>query len=233
MGSLELRQAKGEVELVHRERGGLDAKAVFPKRLALVGPSGTAEAWVTFDRDELYRPESIVFMLDASGSMRGKRLAEAKKAILEATAELHSQSEVAVFVLYDCGWIVHEVRFGDGRERLVEVVDGVEAFGGTPLGEAISQSFEYLHSAAKHPPDHRRLVVLSDGQSGCGVDPIGVVEGWDDDLRAAQGFNIVGIALGAADEAALKRLAEAAGGKIDAGEETDVVERTQRTIRGR
>ena len=210
---------------------GIDLESVPP--LPIVDVNGVTRAVLVVDPDTVLTPQSIVFVLDASGSMAGERLAAAKEALRVSTLRLHSQTEVALVVFYACGNIRREVSFGASIKELNLAVSKVEASGSTPLGDALEESYDYLHTNAANPPDSRRIVVLSDGQETCGKHAADVIGGWDADLRAQQGFDIIGIDLGDDDNRALAELARLAGGTIETSDAEHVVEQTERTIRKR
>jgi len=166
-------------------------------------------------------PESVVFVLDASGSMAGKRLKAAKEALDAAAKSFPEGSEVSLIVLYDCGEVRREVDFGDGSRLLEIAVAGIQAKGGTPLGDALDGAFRYLHASAKHASERRRLIVLSDGLSTCGQNPSDVVGEWPASLRTAQTFVVVGLDLPEDESSRLLGLARQAQGRyIRAGKET-------------
>lgn len=210
----------------------LDPKSVIPP-LPISIRDGDVAAVVAFDPDELFDPESVTFVLDASGSMRGDRIQAAREALIESTRHVHTQTEFALVVLYDCQDIKLESRFGTSRRELERTVERIEPRGGTPLGGALDLAFEYLHKHSKHPAESRRIVVLSDGLETCGTSPGAVVAAWDSGLRESQGFDIIGIGLSPSEQAALEQLAKAAGGRMESGEADDLTERTTRTIRRR
>jgi hypothetical protein len=167
-------------------------------------------------------PESVVFVLDASGSMAGERLAHAKKALVKAATGLPRGSDVALVVLYTCGQVRRELDFGPGSHRKLEdAVNAIQASGGTPLGDAMAEGFTYLHAHSRHAPDHRRIVVLTDGQSTCGQDPLTVVGGWNGP-GTRQGFIVVGVDLNQSDAGALRALAAAGKGKFQSVAGTDL-----------
>lgn len=166
--------------------------------------------------------ESVVFVLDASGSMRGSKLQAAKKALLAAYSGLANESEAALFVLYNCGDVVQESTFGSPTDSFRAAVDRVEARGGTPLGDAMDLAFRYLHDKAKYPEDRRRMILLSDGMATCGRSPGEVCRAWPAGLRSSQKLVIVGLELGAQDERVLQELATDAGGAYMAADQQAV-----------
>lgn len=170
---------------------------------------------------KIREPESVVFVLDASGSMSGTKLESAKAALAGAARALPQSSEVALVVLYDCDRVTRDCDFTKNISHLIEKADAVMASGGTPLGDAMDAAFRYLHAKATNPNDRRRIVVLSDGLASCGTDPGGVAAGWNTGNGGGQHVAIIGLELGDFESASLRELARKADGKyIDATSKT-------------
>lgn len=171
-------------------------------------------------RKVIREPESVVFVLDASGSMQGTKIESAKKALASAASKLPGKSESALVVLYDCSLVERLCDFTRDSSELIDKSKDIQATGGTPLGDAMSDAFDYLKSRAFYPANRRRIIVLSDGVSTCGVDPFTVADGWQKN-KVPPGFAIVGLELDENSSQTLKELAMRAQGEyIEATEET-------------
>lgn len=186
----------------------IDADAIGPVRLI----DGTSRRRVTLRIDKGPPPESIVFVLDASGSMKGDNITRAKAALLAALAELQEGAEFAVWVFFDCTDITLLYPFGNSRSEVETLLQGVGGRRATPLGDAMAMAFDYLHKNAVYPPEQRRLVVLSDGRATCGRMPLDVVNGWSDELKASQQMVVVGFEVKGTQSLELEAIAKAAGG---------------------
>lgn len=166
-------------------------------------------------------PESVVFVLDASGSMIGTKLDSAKAALASAARALPPSSEAALVVLYDCDRVTRDCDFTKNIPHLIDRSNAVVASGGTPLGDAMDAAFRYLHAKATNPNDRRRIVVLSDGLASCGADPGTVAAGWNAGNGGGQRVAIIGLELSETESSALRELAQKAHGKyIDATSKT-------------
>jgi len=156
--------------------------------------------------------QSVMFVLDASGSMSGDRIAQAKEALRTTVLALPRESEAAVVVLSGCGQIQALAPFTDDFERLLTKVAPVRPGGGTPLGEAIDVGFRRLHKNAQYQISQRQLVVLSDGRPTCGRSPDEVIANWPNAQRTGQHLTVIGLEVNAQDAEALRRLAKHADG---------------------
>ena len=162
---------------------------------------------------KIREPESVVFVLDASGSMMGTKLESAKVALASAARALPKSSEAALVVLYDCNRVSRDCDFTKNITHLIEKSEAVMASGGTPLGDAMDAAFRYLHAKATNPGERRRIVVLSDGLASCGADPGGVAAGWNAGGGDGQQLAIIGLELSDVESQSLRELAHKANGR--------------------
>jgi Mg-chelatase subunit ChlD len=111
--------------------------------------------------------QSIVLLLDASGSMADAgRMQAAKAGIIQAISELQATDEVALVVFRGCNDIRVEVPFTQDPEEIKKALQAVSPTGDTPLGDAIRFANAYLERAARFRA--RRLLTFSDGMTTCG-----------------------------------------------------------------
>jgi Ca-activated chloride channel family protein len=138
----------------------------LPASAFTVLDQGVERPVVFFDeRDE---PLSVVLVVDASSSMRGGRLVEAKRAARTFVDRIASNAgneisppigELAL-VAFDHG--IRHVRPWIADERkLLDDIDAIEAGGGTALFDAIETALELVEEATNR---RRAVVVLSDGK---------------------------------------------------------------------
>jgi hypothetical protein len=116
---------------------------------------------------------ALAFVVDVSGSMSGAPLAEAKTALTTAISGLPDSTAVGLrSYAGSCGdGGILRVPVGlDNRAALASAVDGLTAGGGTPTDAALAAGVGDLPITGD-----RTLVLISDGQSGCG-DPCLVAE---------------------------------------------------------
>lgn len=115
--------------------------------------------------------QSIVILLDASGSMKeDNRMAQAKASVRSRLKKLTKETEVALIVFYDCGSIVVEQEFTTDTKRILDILPKIQPSGDTPLAAATKFAKTYLKQNAR--AKRRRLVILTDGKETCGGDPV-------------------------------------------------------------
>jgi endonuclease/exonuclease/phosphatase family metal-dependent hydrolase len=133
---------------------------------------------------------AVMLLVDTSGSMAGARLDEAKSA-LNASIDALPAADSAGLQRYggDCGdggslLVPPGV---DNREALHTAVGGLEANGGTPTPDALRAAVANFPASATE----KILILVSDGQSGCG-DPCPVAK----ELKAQQGVSFTAFTVG-------------------------------------
>ncbi len=113
-------------------------------------------------------PRDMVFVLDTSGSMRGKRLTQAKNALKYCLSQLEPQDR---FAMMHFATTVNrysdalQTASGDGIAHAKKWVDGLEATGGTAINDAL------LAALAMRPNDPGRtytIVFFTDGRPTVG-----------------------------------------------------------------
>lgn len=113
------------------------------------------------------QPEvSICFLVDVSGSMSGRKLAEAKDAVRASIAGTNDgRTEWALLSFGGCR--VHEVQgFTQSAEQIMAAVDGLSARGDTPMTYAMYKAATYVAREGQGTRS-RRMIVLCDGQDNC------------------------------------------------------------------
>jgi tight adherence protein B len=103
-------------------------------------------------------PGRVVLVLDASGSMKGKPLADAKIAAKGFVESLGSDSSVAIVTFSDKPKTISG--FTSDREQLVAAIESVEARGGTALYDALVSASSLFMLGGE---GRSSIVVLSDG----------------------------------------------------------------------
>lgn len=155
--------------------------------------------------------ESVLFVVDTSGSMFGTRLEQAKAALRQGIASL-ADRQAAGLRHYpsnycDGGRLLVPIA-PDNRVAMQTAVEGLVADGQTPTGPALQAAVADLP-----PSGSRTIVLISDGEANCGGDPCQAAR----DLVAttgikftvqAVGFNVTGAA-----PAQLQCIADATGGR--------------------
>ncbi len=103
-------------------------------------------------------PARVVLLIDASGSMKGQPLGDAKAAAHRFIDEMGASDEIALMTFSWAPTVVSD--FTSDRAALVAAIDGVQASGETAVNDAIVRATELAASA---PGGRATLVLLSDG----------------------------------------------------------------------
>jgi Ca-activated chloride channel family protein len=138
-----------------KDESGAPVKGL-PQSAFTVTDEGEERPLVFFDEES--EPLSVALVLDASSSMLGERLEEARRAA-KAFIENVGASELALVAFDDTVRV--EVPWTDRPEDVLSAIDGLTARGGTALYQAIDAGLELLSQAKNQ---RTALVVLSDGK---------------------------------------------------------------------
>ncbi|RLC43542.1 MAG: hypothetical protein DRH49_00965 [Candidatus Coatesbacteria bacterium] len=120
-------------------------------------------------KEGLDQAREIVFVVDKSGSMRGEKIEQVKKALSYCVEHLNLidrfnvisfSSEVAM--LFDEPVSANE----DNKAKALEYIDSIEARGGTNINEALIKSLEQFDSNSNAV---RMLIFLTDGKPTIGT----------------------------------------------------------------
>jgi Ca-activated chloride channel family protein len=145
------------------------------------GSDGRASVALTLTADEMVRPDrppsqhaDLVVVLDRSGSMSGRKIEDARRAVLDLIERMTEDDRLAVLA-YSNGvstvWPLTRMSHTH-RSRAVAAVQQVSTGGGTNLGGGLSEGISTL---VQNPAQERRrkLILISDGLANHGVtDPI-------------------------------------------------------------
>lgn len=147
----------------------LFALALAALAIALARP----EATVAEPRERA----SVLLVTDVSGSMRAtdvqpSRLEAAKAAALDFTREVPDGIELGAVAFSHFPHTLEQP--GDDRARVEAVIEGLTADGGTASGEALSEALELLGPAQERGRPPAAIVLLSDGETTTGRDPVEV-----------------------------------------------------------
>jgi Ca-activated chloride channel family protein len=164
---------------------------------------------------------NLVMLLDASGSMRGEKIENVKRAAVQFVRQM-GQDDYLTLIAIDQEplLLARRVRLGEAREALIAAIASLQAGGSTPLYDAIAAGAAVLASSSS-PETTNALVLLSDGRDTASTrysfnqDLI--------DLAAAHGTTVFTIAYGNdADAEMLAQLAERANGNFYQGDEANI-----------
>jgi Ca-activated chloride channel family protein len=113
-------------------------------------------------------PKDVAFVLDTSGSMAGKKLEQAKKALRFCIENLNDQDRFEVIRFSTETELLFEKlspATKDNRARANEFVDGLKPIGGTAIEEALLKALALRPGKADHP---YVIIFLTDGQPTIG-----------------------------------------------------------------
>jgi hypothetical protein len=113
--------------------------------------------------------KSVILVIDASGSMDGSKIQEAKTAAKNLLQSMSAGQEVGLMVFYDCGSITWHP-FSTDFASFLPIVDAIYASGGTPLGASIRSAGGRMSTEASGREGV--IIVLTDGGESCGDNPV-------------------------------------------------------------
>lgn len=113
---------------------------------------------------------SIVILIDASGSMQGGKISSAKTTAARQIARLGPETELAVIAFSGNSTRTPFLAMTpSGRSRAISAVNSITADGGTPLAAAIRNAGSFIRGSANG--SNITLIILSDGEETEGGDP--------------------------------------------------------------
>jgi len=128
----------------------------------------TAELPATDGRQA--RNVDMVIVLDRSGSMKGRKIEDARRAVLELLSSLSAEDRFAL-ITYSDGVHVASDLFNvtaANRVRMASAVNAVRAGGGTNLGAGLQAGIDILISPGRHT-NAAKLILISDGLANQGL----------------------------------------------------------------
>ena len=136
-----------------------------PERIDPKVAAAIEDAW-----DEVKRPGIVTFVVDASGSMSGPKLEQAKLGMVRAIDGMARNNEVGFLSFSDTVRDrVPVAPLTENRFAITNTVAKVEAQGYTALYDAIKEAVEMSDAAPGSPDAIRAVVVLTDGKANTGT----------------------------------------------------------------
>jgi len=171
------------------------------------------------------RPTNVYLVVDTSGSMSGEKMDRTRAALQSFVAQIQGDRDKVGIVEFGSGVKRFEPLqslSGEGRERMVDIIAGMQADGYTALLDAVWQAQDDLQTLADTDAINA-IVVMTDGQENDSYRDM------NDLRRAFQNAStpvvVFTIAFGSdADDALLQELARIGGGQFRRADETDIEE---------
>ncbi|WP_421785524.1 vWA domain-containing protein [Hyphobacterium sp.] len=206
---------------------------------------------VSFEDRETVAPEgdapvAVQFILDASGSMGASAGAQtkmeiARTAFINALDVIEDANVMASLRAYGFDSSVEHTAdascpntermtgfTGDDMTELRAAAAGLSPYGYTPIAASLeAAAMDLMETEARE----RLIVLLSDGEETCGGDPVAMAEtirGWDINVSAY----VVGFDLDAAQEAQMRAVAAAAGGRYINAPDGEALAEAMREVAG-
>jgi Ca-activated chloride channel family protein len=143
----------------------------------LKGSDGRASVALTLAADEILRPDQppsqpsdLVVVLDRSGSMSGRKIHDARRAVLHLIERLTDNDRLAVVAYSNAVSTVWPLTpmTRTHRSRAAAAVQRISTGGGTNLGGGLSTGISTLIQNPA-PERRRKLILISDGLANHGV----------------------------------------------------------------
>ncbi len=114
-------------------------------------------------------PVDLIVVLDRSGSMKGKKLQDAKQAIMNIINIMGKEDRFGLLTYSDQVVQLSPLRkmTSDNRSGMLASVRGIHSSGGTNLGAGLQQSIKMLGQTEKR--GHSKILLISDGMANQGI----------------------------------------------------------------
>ncbi len=116
------------------------------------------------------RNVDMVIVLDRSGSMKGRKIEDARRAVLELLSSLSAQDRFALITYSDGVDIVSSLSnvTDVNRDRIASAVGTMRAGGGTNLGAGLQAGIDTLMAANRYT-NAAKVILISDGLANKGL----------------------------------------------------------------
>lgn len=118
-----------------------------------------------------YTPPDVILVIDRSGSMQGQPLAAAKSAAIAFLQHMDLSVEQAGIASFESSAMLNH-QLSHNQSSLIAAVNSLSAGGVTAIGDGIAVAQVELGGPRGDPSHVKAMVVLSDGYSNAGQNPI-------------------------------------------------------------
>ncbi len=153
-------------EAAHAENETPDADAAGESRqpeIVFGAPSVKAvyavqELWQSARRDV-----NLVMLIDTSGSMQGRKIENVKSAAVEFVRQMGDDDRISLITFSSRPTVLAEhQQIGQTRDKIVSILDSLQASGDTALYDAIGQGASLIEETTS-PETSNAIIVLTDG----------------------------------------------------------------------
>ena len=143
----------------------------------LQGSDGKVHLALTLHADERFDVQSsearnvdMVIVLDRSGSMKGRKINDARQAVYNLLSGLTAKDRFALITYSDRVQQISDLKYvhADHRGQLKTLVSGILPGGGTNLGDGLQTGINVM-LAAHENGNARKLILISDGLANKGI----------------------------------------------------------------
>jgi Ca-activated chloride channel family protein len=122
------------------------------------------------------RHVDMVIVLDRSGSMKGRKINDARQAVLKLLSDLTPEDRFALVTYSDGVQIASGLLnvTGSNRQRMQAAVNGVRVGGGTNLGAGLQAGIDLLAPASRST-NAAKVILISDGLANKGITDVQVL----------------------------------------------------------
>ena len=151
----------------------------------LQGSDGTVGLTLTLQAEEIAstgsddaRNVDMVIVLDRSGSMKGRKINDARQAILELLSGLSAQDRFALVTYSEGVHIASDLLSvtKSNRERMLAAVKRVRAGGGTNIEAGLRTGIRIVTSSSRHE-NAAKVILISDGLANRGITDVKALSG--------------------------------------------------------
>ena len=158
-------------------RGIVNISGHLVQNKILQGSRGHVNLSITLQADEVLDQEAkesrsvnMVIVLDRSGSMKGRKIAHARQAVLELLSGLSAKDRFALVAYSDKVRILSNLQSVTGAylEHMESVVRNIKAGGGTNLGAGLEAGINLVLSGTQ-TGNAAKVILISDGLANKGI----------------------------------------------------------------